>query len=343
MNETFRAKVLHKTQVTKAALVSSTTGHSPQKSSSSSSKTDPLMVTSLKNPSSLQEKFDIPTGRWRDGIFDCCIMPLHPVFFATYCFPLITLGQVMTRIKYNICGGAYCCGGGASSSAAAANGHSRQSKIYPRAFYVMFAVTVVKLVFFSNIGDNLKMIFYMYSGAGMGSDYYTENAYNPYSYSGSSGSSSGWYEDEEWQSFFNSTEFEDDFYEQWFNNNDPYSQTSGTNVSASVYLGIYRLLAMALSIFILVVHTTTRNRIRRAYSIGDDMSCLGDCCCAWWCSVCSICQMARHTANYHTTHRARCCTPNGLDEEWDDFDFLPVTTTQHDNPHSSRSTLPIMV
>ena len=246
MNETMRAKVLHKTHVAKAELVSS--------------QSDSKMYSKHQSKS-LQ--FDIPTGRWRDGIFDCCIIPMHPVFFATYCYPLITLGQVMTRIKFNFCGGGGIC---------------------PRAFYVMLTVTIVKIILPSLFGGFSQLISAMR----------TFNVPN-----------------------------------------------SGGDVPDAIGLGFSQYLFMlGFLIFYVVVHTMTRNRIRRAYSIGNDMFCLGDCCCAFWCSACSVCQMARHTANYHNTHRARCCTPTGLDEEWDDYDFLKVTQNNH---ASSRSAMPMMV
>jgi Cys-rich protein (TIGR01571 family) len=98
------------------------------------------------------------------------------------------------------------------------------------------------------------------------------------------------------------------------------SSISNQNQQGPFYF-IFALVDFSLSIgflyFVLKVHTKTRNRLRRTYNIGADNGdhCLGDCCCAYWCNACSICQMARHTADYRNTHRARCCTETGLDED----------------------------
>ena len=250
MNETMRAKVIHKTHVAKAELV-----------------TDPMMRSKTQ---SKVLHFDIPTGRWRDGAFDCCIIPLHPVFLATYCFPLITLGQVMTRINYTFC----------------ANRSDGSRSLCPRAFYVMLTIAFFNLFVQGLLVGVVQLLI---------------------------------------------------------------SASNGLQQAPRVG-PLHFLVMFGFSIFMLVVHTKTRNRIRRAYSIGDDMSCLGDCCCAFFCTLCSITQMARHTANYHTTHRARCCTPTGLDEEWDDYEFLKGTQYHPDffngsqnDPGYSRSTMPMMV
>jgi PLAC8 family len=84
-----------------------------------------------------------------------------------------------------------------------------------------------------------------------------------------------------------------------------------------IFLMVEIGIQIGLLYFILKVHTKTRNRLRRTYNIGADNGdhCLGDCCCAYWCGPCSICQMASHTADYRNTHRARCCTETGLDED----------------------------
>lgn len=62
--------------------------------------------------------------------------------------------------------------------------------------------------------------------------------------------------------------------------------------------------------FVLVMKT--RSYIRRKYSIPES-HCHGceDCCCAFFCLPLSVCQMARHTADYDT-FRATVCTENGL-------------------------------
>jgi Cys-rich protein (TIGR01571 family) len=314
MNESFRAKVLHKTNVARAEL-DSTSLLTP--------KSDPNQSTSKR-----RVQFDIPTGRWRDGIFDCCIMPFHPIVFLTYCWPLITLGQVMTRIQFKICGG-----------------RDNQSQFCPRAFYVMLTITIINTVIqlmFSGIGQLVALAFTFNNAMfGMGNNLNAATAYNPYA---NSNAGSFTFNDDALTAMMNgTTTFSDDAFTKIMNqqiSNQVSTSTSGSSVASVMGIGVFQFMVMlGLLIFIMVVHTKTRNRIRRAYSIGNDMSCLGDCCCAFWCGICSICQMARHTANYHNTHRARCCTPTGLDEEWDDYDFL--TVDPYDD--SQRSTTPMVV
>lgn len=46
----------------------------------------------------------IPVGHWRDGLCDCCVFGCcHPLVCLTTFFGLLTLGQVMTRMKLNLC------------------------------------------------------------------------------------------------------------------------------------------------------------------------------------------------------------------------------------------------
>eukprot|EP00557_Chaetoceros_sp_GSL56_P014335 CAMPEP_0176477746 /NCGR_PEP_ID=MMETSP0200_2-20121128/801_1 /TAXON_ID=947934 /ORGANISM="Chaetoceros sp., Strain GSL56" /LENGTH=251 /DNA_ID=CAMNT_0017873605 /DNA_START=201 /DNA_END=956 /DNA_ORIENTATION=+ len=45
---------------------------------------------------------DAPTRAWKDDIFACTRYGIfHPSFLTAWCFPLILLGQVMTRLKMN--------------------------------------------------------------------------------------------------------------------------------------------------------------------------------------------------------------------------------------------------
>ena len=73
-------------------------------------------------------------------------------------------------------------------------------------------------------------------------------------------------------------------------------------------------------IFILIVTLLLRRYVRNKYQIPEktccckeDGCCSGyeDFCCAFWCAPCTICQLARHTADYHR-HQAGCCTEDGL-------------------------------
>jgi len=70
--------------------------------------------------------------------------------------------------------------------------------------------------------------------------------------------------------------------------------------------------AICVSIFFIVILTCLRKRVRDKYGI--PAQCCGeceDCCCAYWCSACTICQIARHTADYHA-YPAECCSETGL-------------------------------
>jgi Cys-rich protein (TIGR01571 family) len=55
----------------------------------------------------------------------------------------------------------------------------------------------------------------------------------------------------------------------------------------------------------------TRESIRARYSI-EETTCAGceDLCCAFWCSCCTVAQVARHTGEYET-YPATCCTQTG--------------------------------
>jgi Cys-rich protein (TIGR01571 family) len=66
------------------------------------------------------------------------------------------------------------------------------------------------------------------------------------------------------------------------------------------------------AMYLIVATMKTREFIRNKYSI-PEQNCAGceDCCCSFWCSCCTIAQMARHTADYDT-YRAAACTETGL-------------------------------
>eukprot|EP00571_Detonula_confervacea_P012178 CAMPEP_0172296826 /NCGR_PEP_ID=MMETSP1058-20130122/22_1 /TAXON_ID=83371 /ORGANISM="Detonula confervacea, Strain CCMP 353" /LENGTH=263 /DNA_ID=CAMNT_0013005887 /DNA_START=174 /DNA_END=965 /DNA_ORIENTATION=+ len=78
------------------------------------------------------------------------------------------------------------------------------------------------------------------------------------------------------------------------------------------YVGTSWALSVIFIIFIVGVVAKTRQRIRQTYGI-PEQSCGGceDCCCAYWCTCCTISQMARHTADYET-YAGQCCSDTGL-------------------------------
>jgi Cys-rich protein (TIGR01571 family) len=89
----------------------------------------------------------------------------------------------------------------------------------------------------------------------------------------------------------------------------------------------YNLIVISFMIYFVTAHTRTRNLLRRKYKIGTGYGCLGDCCGACWCSSCSVCQMACHTADYRYRHKARCCTETGLDEDVEPLVPLALTAS----------------
>jgi Cys-rich protein (TIGR01571 family) len=92
-----------------------------------------------------------------------------------------------------------------------------------------------------------------------------------------------------------------------------YTYPTDVPVWATVVHGINQGLAAAYGLFVLVMLIRTRSHIRAKYQIPEE-NCKGceDCCCAFWCGACTVCQMARHTADY-SQYNASCCTETGLD------------------------------
>jgi Cys-rich protein (TIGR01571 family) len=66
------------------------------------------------------------------------------------------------------------------------------------------------------------------------------------------------------------------------------------------------------SVWALYALCRTRETIRNRYSIEEER-CQGceDLCCAFWCSCCTVAQVARHTGDYEE-YPATCCTQTGL-------------------------------
>jgi len=64
-------------------------------------------------------------------------------------------------------------------------------------------------------------------------------------------------------------------------------------------LFLYKLVLVAWSIYLLIVGTITRQRMRLKYDIDGSCcagpDCLDDCCCIFWCNCCTVIQMDRHT------------------------------------------------
>lgn len=174
---------------------------------------------------------DIPTDRWRDGLFDCLALGCtHPIFCTgLFCFPIV-LAQVMTRMYLNWVGDHR-------------DPDTNPSRI--SSFKVVMTLFVIYLIclYMSSANVLEELIELPFS------------IFLPMSMS--------WFDFLFW-----------------------------------VYC------------FVLVMKT--RSFIRRKYSI-PEYHCYGfeDCCCAFFCLPLTVCQMARHTADYDT-YRAAVCSENGL-------------------------------
>jgi Cys-rich protein (TIGR01571 family) len=72
------------------------------------------------------------------------------------------------------------------------------------------------------------------------------------------------------------------------------------------------IITAAISLVRCITTCRARKYLRNKYNI-DEQNCNGceDLCCAWFCYPCTICQMARHTADYHQ-YKAEYCTHTGL-------------------------------
>ena len=78
---------------------------------------------------------------------------------------------------------------------------------------------------------------------------------------------------------------------------------------------LYRLLAMAFTLYTLMVLMKLRAAVRGKYHIPVTRCAhqpeVEDCCCSFWCGCCTVAQLARQTANYDE-QRAICCSDDGL-------------------------------
>lgn len=92
--------------------------------------------------------------------------------------------------------------------------------------------------------------------------------------------------------------------------------TVATNVALPAWASILWLIigipSAVIPILFCIVTCRTRAQLRQRYGI-PTQACgeCEDCCCAYWCLTCTLCQMARHTADYDK-YAADCCTATGL-------------------------------
>jgi Cys-rich protein (TIGR01571 family) len=88
---------------------------------------------------------------------------------------------------------------------------------------------------------------------------------------------------------------------------DPYEYTGPKWVIAC--LNLFWLFLLIISCLECIATCKARESLRNKYHI--EGGCCEDCCCTICCPLCTLCQMARHTADYHV-HQAYCCTATGL-------------------------------
>ena len=187
---------------------------------------------------------NIPTGRWRDDLCDCCkVGCCHAQCWLTFFCSPVALGQIMSRMKLDW-------------MASPLNGRSPTMSA--------FKVMLITFIVYQAVDTGLS---------------YTVAPYSPMY-------------DADTQTYVAPENVPD-----WVGPVD----------------GIRQGLSLLYSFFVLVVLIRTRSHIRHKYQIPEH-TCKGceDCCCSFWCGACTVCQMARHTADY-STYSASCCSDTGLD------------------------------
>ena len=80
--------------------------------------------------------------------------------------------------------------------------------------------------------------------------------------------------------------------------------------------GALAFVNIAYLLFVVYVTSATRGSLREKYYIRESrFHDLEDCCCATFCLPCSVCQMARHTADYDE-YEGVCCNDTGLPDAY---------------------------
>lgn len=172
---------------------------------------------------------NIQMGSWRDSTCDWC-----KLYWCTVCCPLISMGQVMTRMNLDAMGS-------------------------PRRNPGMSACKILSIVTAALFG--LKLVFVAIVAAAA---------------------------------------------------SEPDSHDNDSALGTSYLL--VRLSGIAIGLYLFLLVLRTRTYIRSRYRIREEC-CIGceDCCCAWFCSLCAIVQMSRHTADFHT-QSASLFTETGLED-----------------------------
>lgn len=213
---------------------------------------------------------NIPNGRWRDGLCDCCALGCcHPVCCLTYWCVCCSLGQVLTRMKMNWFGGA------------TRNGIAPR----PSACVVMAIISLLSVV--------LSVIWLAIYITGLNC---TSNVISsPYQ-----------------SSYTNYGYYDDDKYTNPYKSGSTYSTTSACNSKHNWAVTMFYVTNLLFVIYLVVATMLLRNNLRKKYAIpGNGCE---DCCCAWWCMSCVICQTHRHTADFrvYPASCCQCCSADGL-------------------------------
>jgi Cys-rich protein (TIGR01571 family) len=87
---------------------------------------------------------------------------------------------------------------------------------------------------------------------------------------------------------------------------------NGEISGSAMFIVLFKYFVFGVYVFFLVLMCRTRRHIRNKFQIPEtDCSGCEDCCCVYWCTFCTVAQMARHTGDYEV-HGVRCCSETGL-------------------------------
>jgi Cys-rich protein (TIGR01571 family) len=83
-------------------------------------------------------------------------------------------------------------------------------------------------------------------------------------------------------------------------------------IQSIVRQSVVTLCQAFVALYTAAVTMRLRAYVRERYGI-PEQRCVGceDCCLSFWCLWCTVCQISRHTADFHK-YPAGCCTTNGL-------------------------------
>ena len=194
---------------------------------------------------------NVPTGKWRDGLCDCCETECcRPSCCLGMWCRSILLGQVLTR-----------------------NGLDWMANPIPSVNFAAFKTWMIITVVFvvsSAVSASLQVTVY--------------------------------------PSFAEQLEYQRFVFDNPGTALDP---PAGPGWARTI-VSILSIISSVLSILMCIVTCRARTLLRERYNIPTEScgSC-EDCCCAYFCAPCTLCQLARHTADYEH-HPSTCCSATGL-------------------------------